>query len=65
MVRGLELVKERSIRPGMTQTALHAAMLGALRIRRDAVLKGFDYDASRKHCRAWLIQKGFLHEEKG
>jgi hypothetical protein len=61
MVRGLELALQReNIRPSMTQKELHLAMLDALQIPRHAITRGFDYDAFRKHCRAWLKERHFL-----
>jgi hypothetical protein len=61
MLRGLELaLSKQTIRPGMTQVELHRAMLDALEILRNAIPRGFAYDAFRKHCRSWIIERNFM-----
>jgi hypothetical protein len=64
MLTGLETaLQKRKIRPGMTQVELRVAMLDALEIPRNATPRGFEYDAFRKHCRAWFVEHGFIHQK--
>lgn len=61
MLRGLEFaLQQANIRPGMTLKELHLGMLNGLEIPQRSITRGFDYDAFRKHCRAWLIEHRFI-----
>jgi hypothetical protein len=61
MMRGLDLaLQQGNIQSDMMQTALHVAMLDALKIPRKAIFRGFGYDAFRRHCRPWLVEHGLM-----
>lgn len=64
MVRALELAWQRgTIERGMTQKAIHGAMLDALNFTSQPIPRGFDIDAFRKNCRSWLIKHGLVHDK--
>jgi hypothetical protein len=64
MVRALELALQRgTIGRGMTQKAIHRAMLDALKFTSQPIPRGFDIDAFRKNCRWWLIRHGLVHDK--